>query len=361
MKITIITDYYKKAPTSLYDCKTQFHLFTYYINKYLSRININIVIQSAPIKGKTISHNHCYSSYDTQKSNHIIIVQNKACYARNNKFISKLRNNVSGTICSFGISNVYLGSEDVLFYINSNSLITRKNTSCVGFCSDSSDLFPNKTQKIINILIDIPKAFDHKNHHDCYNNITKYVGDFIKANNYLIPIECYKHSNNYYENYSGDKIAFNNYKERFDLYNKTNIFIVTTPNVNYNTLINLGMANCVIVAPKNILKKNIIELLDIIEYDKVLPWNIIIEKINTVDTRNILIKNNYTWENAVNKIYNYIVDKYDSSTINNNNITAKQNKENNSKTVNDTKKTKTITSHKFIQSRLRTKNYSIGK
>lgn len=289
-----MTEYNKEYPTNLSDCQTKTQLFAYYLYKYLSLKNdIDIILYRAPTKGKSISHNRLYSNLKMQNADHIILIQNKGFYGRNKKFKACLSKFITGSMFSLTQNNFYLGNEDMLFYVNRLGLKFRNNTTCIGWASDCNKLIPNQDSDSINILI------GNNN-----NKIMENVKNFINKNNDYIDIILSEYTHN---NYDGN-IILRNYEDRYDILKKADIYIITTQCCDYNLIFDLAMLNCVIISPNDYLHREVAELLDVITYTNDIPWEIVIDRLNTVNTRQKLIKLGYTWENAINIIYNNLND-----------------------------------------------------
>jgi len=80
------------------------------------------------------------------------------------------------------------------------------------------------------------------------------------------------------------------------------------------------MANVVIVSPKGYISNKSEKFLNIITYEKNIPWSTIFEQLNIIDIRNKLIKQKFTWKDGAKQIVSVLENYVDYKSINNLNL-----------------------------------------
>jgi len=100
-------------------------------------------------------------------------------------------------------------------------------------------------------------------------------------------------------------LQLDKYTDKYDEFGRTNVYIITNKTIQYHELIELVMCGVVIVAPKNYLNKKIVEELNIIEFDKIIPWNDIFVQMNIAQTRDSLMK--YCYNQKCNDLFRQLI------------------------------------------------------
>ena len=284
MKILILTTYrVRHTDLDPNRCVDKFQLFTYLIHKQLSLYDdVEIVY------GET----EYAVSYP--EADHAILVDDMGFFKRVPSFIRKLKSVVSGVICSIGNFPSHHGGEDVLFHFGGKPQ-KRYNIEKINWICDETMLYPKKVTDKINILVGGPATRYYQKKKDMSIQILQKVHKFV--NNNTFPFDVYRE----------DKQEINAIKI-YDMYNRTHIYFVTCPVSNVHFLYELSMTNAVIVSPRTYVDTKTVKFLEIIEYDEVLPWHLIFERMNVINIREKLLSHGLTWRSAVKHMISYIVN-----------------------------------------------------
>jgi hypothetical protein len=316
MKIIILVPFVgNNKPDKIENCKTRFQVFAYYIFKYLSKFEyITVILSSCPHRGKTELHQKLVKNFVVPDGDHLILVDEGGFYARPKEFKTRIRMKIYGAICSVGLTNVYLGEEDILFYISPFGLQQRKNTLCLGWLSDSNVVTSNKLKNTINVLIsyNLNQPIKEIKEIKILDTIYEFVRSNRKNGSNVIMKQLLDEGTKILElsrkiEESGKMCYFTNYKDRFDLYSESNIFFLLDRRIDKLTLVEMAMANIIIVSPKDYLDNNLINLLNIITYVDTIDWNEIVTRLNNNNnTREKLLSNNHCWSKGINNIVEFL-------------------------------------------------------
>jgi len=299
-KILLLTTFdIKNTELILENCKKQYYIFLYFINKYLQKSKYKIIIQN-------IDEN------EIKTATHCLIIDNRGIYNRSDEFYNKLRKTISGFITTISANTNYRGKEDVLFYMIPAGKRKRHSCKFIGWACDPLILQPNQNSDKINILI------DHQYYGDQNSRMFK-IDQTLKISSKLF--ELAKLSNNIIlkrfckggienvtkDNYKTiDKYIQNqglNYYEACKIYSKTDIFFVTHPECMGLVVLECAMAGALIVTPKDFIKG---ELLKYVNHVIINPDNFnlinIIKQINHKKSREMVYR--FNWENVSKKILN---------------------------------------------------------
>lgn len=312
MKIILLVPFVGKNPLNdIENCQTRFHVFAYFLYKYLSRYDyINVELHSCPQRGKTFLHQKLIQNFIVPTGDHLILIDEGGFYTRPKEFKIKIRTKIRGAICSIGVSNVYLGEEDMMFFVIPFGLQKRKNTMCLGWLSDNEILNSKKQDNIINILINYNPA-QQTNNKNIVDDIYEFVRSNRKKGSTITMKQLLQGGTKVLElsrkiEESGKTEYFTNYKDKYDLYSDTNIFFIFDKNINKLDLIEMTMANIIIIAPVGYIDDRLIEMLEIITYDDKLDWIEITNKLKNHNPRNKLLCDDCTWDKGVYKIVDFL-------------------------------------------------------
>ena len=301
-----------KKPTFDYKkCINRFELWAYIIYMYLQNMNeVKIYMDYYTTKNKNNNKKYLFKK-EYPKVDFTILVDNKGFHRKNKLYIHKLKDFTKYTICSINYTNIHIGNENIIFYIRPGLCKINNNKSlCINWLADDKLCKPQQTFNSINILIG--HVDNYRNGFDIYDETLKKIINFsIKYKNIVdIIIKVKKYNQfNYYdlENNTIEQEIKQYIIDRYDEYGKTNVFFVTNPNEDELLLVELAMCNVLIVAPINCINKKLEQLIEPILYSNNIPWSNILNKLKDLNIRSKLLQNN-TWENAVVKIYNKLLN-----------------------------------------------------
>lgn len=313
MKVLLLSTFpISEQKLELINCKQQYHIYLYFLNKYLTEQGIEICILQMPVMGHSSRIQELYSSFTIGEGryDHCIVVDNRGIYRRPDSFFRLLRKQVSGYISTISASPSLIGQEDVLFYSIPAGRRKRKKACYVGWACDPTLITSKQDKTKINILIDHP-YYGRENTRmaqmDRTLEISKKVFEFTRAQpdpeRYVIKRFCQGGievvtADNY------DKISKYvqnkglSYHEACEIYSNTDIFFVTHIECMGLVVLECAMAGAHIVAPEGYIKKELIRLIDhtlIVPDCKKLPGQLeeIIGKINHKDARTKAVKFNW--------------------------------------------------------------------
>ena len=364
MKIIILTYYYDRMPPlSLEYCKNKFQLHAYSIYKYItSNTNNEVCFNKLPPKGISLIHNYYINTYKLDNADHVIIVDEGSLYSRTSKLKNKLREFIKGAIVSVDSSNVYYGGEDMLFFMDTCSG-SRKNTKCINWLCDGEELYSDKNENTIKILIQKPNNNINKRL-DVYNKILTNIIQFKEANKGQIDVEIGNLSNNHYENLSTNEIIpIDNYEKKYNILRNTDIYFIISNAFDRELIYELGLCNVLFITNKNLINNKIINNFDFIFYENLsISWREIINRLNKVRSRYKLINSGFDCATGINKILKYLESYELKDTFKDTfKDTSKIKKTNDKLTSNINEpsiKTKSVERHsgsRMIQSKLRLK------
>jgi hypothetical protein len=312
IKILILTTFNVNIKSlEIKNCENRFQIYSYFIVKYLSQIeNVEVLVHRCCRKGKASIQN-----IKVPEADHAILVEDGGFRLRPINYVSQLRKYIKGTITSIGLTGVYLGSEDMLFYFYGT---LRKNKTYYLDCIYDEDLYSYKKKDgTLNILFnDHCKVPDiTRRHEDKTKILMKKLFLFSKKNSsFGINIKkLNKYSINTYNN--DGKIIKSVNLTLLDLHEEignTHIFFVGHKNMDPLLLSEIAFSNVVICAPDNIVNARTVKGFDIITFTNTIPWNIIFNKINKIDKRKQIINKGMMWKNKVKEIFEVItnIDRY---------------------------------------------------
>jgi hypothetical protein len=313
MKITILAKYNENAPNDINNCITRYQYYAYLIYKHLISYDLIVVnFMRLPPKGTNLINNHYLTTYKINDADHVIIADPKGCYSRSHKFIDKLQESVSGAIVGISNNNIYYSGEDKLFYFD-KIVSPRKNTFHIGWLIDKKEIYPNDDGKI-NILIQKPSNNLHKNM-EKYQNMVNSISEFINNNdNTNFEFGIYE-NNRYHDLLTDEKIFLPNYESKLEIIRRTNIYFITSNSFDREFMLDLGMANAMVVSKKNMVRKDLTKLIDCVFFDKFINWQKIIEKLNNIKSRVNLLSNGVSATNSISNIYSHLVAYTDFRNI----------------------------------------------
>lgn len=295
----------------------------YYLKKYLSK-NYHIINANQDDLIKNIN-------YLNFKITHLITTSlhgfTKDKWNLNN--FNKLINNISGKICvsTDSINDQFIIHDETynqnIYFIPSIDNTSDKYSNqiiCTNWAADEELFYPNKLNDKFIILIDDChyEQRNNTNYNDSIHNKSKQILDYcinIMLDNKDIIIYrfgYFDNTNNFKDNYKNkheryivleNKIPF---EKKAYYHNIANIFWCT----HYETLgipnIESAMAGCLLVHPKNFVKKELTQYLDIYEYDNINEINIDLlkKKYNYINQRKKAL--NFTWEKKCDKILDFL-------------------------------------------------------
>lgn len=257
MKVLILTTYpVRHSELDPDKCRDRFQLIAYSVCKYLKQYDIELVYESSyyPISSWKLP----------KKVDHTILIENYGFDHRTLKFSQVLDSVTKGLVCNISTDNKYSSIDNTLFYLN--PLYPPYNNKMYPLkwpCDD--ELYKPLKKDSISIL---------SNDTEINSQIKKYMVDIPHT---IDPL-----------------LKFNKYTK----INRAHICVINKEIADYYMLYEMAMANVVIVAKDKLVDRRIVDQLSIIVYNDFneVVWDVAMKQINTVNTRDKLIKLNYTWK-----------------------------------------------------------------
>lgn len=310
MRILLLSTYpIDEKELELKYCKSQYHIFLYFLSKYLK--NHELIIKHLPPMGSSTRIINIYKKYEVPEAEHCIVVENRGFYRRPNIFYKNLRSKISGCISTISASPKIIGDEDVLFFMIASGKRKRKNARYVGWACDNELIKPRQSKDFINILIDHP-YYGRENSRmanvDQTLNISNIVYNWakdkknVKINRFCRGgIEVVNETNyNKLEKYiQNDGL---NYYEACKIYSSTDVFFVTHPECMGLVVLECAMAGALIVTPEGFIKKELLKHVNHLIIKDSFNMDEIISKIDHKLSRSKVER--FNWANVTQRILN---------------------------------------------------------
>ncbi len=309
------------TPLLLKNCRTMFDTVLVYLVKYLSMYdNINIIygVPIPRIRSSTYLNHLKQVVYPIV--DHCILVDDKGFHSRLPNFLEKLRETTKCTISSIGISNVYYGGEDMLFYFSGSGLKDRPNTCSLGWVSDYDETVTDtitRNYSSLNILFNdydtvLPGTLsneDIKKKVSVGATIVRKLQKFKEKQSYVdvnlkqVRTDGFR---NFTTNNAGKWQTFGNSNsdsDRHNILSSANIYIIVNSlNIDKFFISELALMNVSIIAPYGLFDASFVKLYEIETYEgSIIPWHKI--KFNGTNNQQKLVNEGCTWKDAVAKIY----------------------------------------------------------
>ena len=313
MKIDIVINCHSSNIQDAGDCKTRSEYFAYMLKNYLIKhddINVNIHRCYPFVKITKMFKNITINNFE--KPDHIIYIDDGGFYKTEQTFLTQLKNVTNNSVTSLGKHYKYYGNEDLMFIYTPNNNYPK--TCYIKPPLDINKNLPKKKKDIIYILISKPESdirdYNIENTIHVLNAI-----EILLNNNQYERIEfkialINKKTINIID-INGNIIKtkeFKSYCEYLNELNSANMYFQLIPCDDIYKLYELAMANTLIITTNIYIPTSIISELNIYKYDTELNWTDIFFKMNSYNQRQILIKNDYLWENVVNTIIDKLKD-----------------------------------------------------
>jgi len=273
MKLLLLTTYpIEKIELKLESCKELYHIYLYFIEKYIRRNypNIDLFIKSMPagylIRSSVYENFILEDTYD-----HCLLVDNRGIARRLPLFHDYLREHVTGLVTTMSDNTGVKGAEDVLFFCIPHPKKRMEMKRYIGWACDQEMLKPEQEKNTIQILIDHnyygpEKSSIHKK--DLTLSISRQVWEQVKniktKKKIVVKRFClggvetltddnYQTIGEYQQNKGL------NYFEAVKLYNSTDIFFVTHPESMGLVVLECAMAGALVVAPGGYIKNELLK------------------------------------------------------------------------------------------------------
>jgi len=262
------------------DCKTKTELFAYTIKSNLP--NYNVTIQN------------CYQNIITTYD-YIIFVNDSGFYNETNDYLKHIKSLSKYATLSFGMSNKFYTSEDIMFGLLKNV----SNSKYIYIKPPlNEDLYIPRHDNLFYVFFDISVEL---------YKITSICEKFKNINNVVI---CTINNSaiNYYDIDLNliQTINFNTYLDYINELSNGNLYFVTDITTDIYKLYELSMCNIKITSHPEFIPKNIVDELNIYTYTNIndLNWDMMYDLVQTHNIRDKLIMNDYSWTNAIFHINN---------------------------------------------------------
>lgn len=320
MKLLLLTTFpVNEMELTLDNCKRQYHIFTFMLNKYLSEYDdLDITIKQCSLPGQSDKYIKLVEKEEFPETDFAILVDNRGFYKRVSLFSEKLREKVKYAMCTMSASNATIGSEDILFYMRPFGRRKKHHCKYIGWACDHTLCRPRQNKNKLRILIDHNYYGPHEqmNKNDMTDTITKQICNYIKTlktDKEIIIRRFVKGGvetvdiNNINEQEKYVQGSGLSYTDACDEYSKTDIFFVTHMECMGLSVLECAMAGALIVTPKGFIKWEFLRRLhhvqlEIEDNNVALNMNDIIGKINHRLSRKKASR--FSWKSASTEIYN---------------------------------------------------------
>ena len=303
-KLLILTTFpIHEKKLQLENCKSQYHIFTYFLNKYIK--NFDIILQYVPIMGNSSRIKNLYKNFNCKKADHCIVIDNRGLLRRPLSFYNELRKQINGCISTISASCSIKGNEDILFYMIPSGKRKRQGRRFIGWACDNELIKPSHKKDKINILIDHPyygRQDSRMIEIDQTLNISKQVYDFAKNKSNIIVKRFCKggieilNEDNYNKM---DKYVQNeglNYHDACKIYSETDIFFVTHAECMGLVVLECAMGGALIVSPIDFIKKELLRYINHVKINNKFNMNEIVSKIDHNKSRKLVER--FNWINV---------------------------------------------------------------
>ena len=310
MKILLLTTYpIHEKEIELQYCKSQYHIFLYFLKQYLK--SHEVIIKHIPEMGNSSRVKNIYQDISFPNADHCIVVENRGVQRRPDIFFENLRKSISGCISTISASSSIKGNEDVLFYMIPAGKRKRKNARFIGWACDKNLIQPMHYSGIINILIDHPyygREDSRMANVDQTLNISDIVYKWgkdkknVNINRFCRGgIEVVDDTNfNKLEKYvQNDGL---NYYEACKIYSSTDVFFVTHPECMGLVVLECAMAGALIVTPEGFIKKELLKYVNHVIIEKDFDMDELVSKIDHKLSRKMVER--FNWANVTQRILN---------------------------------------------------------
>jgi hypothetical protein len=322
MKILLLTTFeISKNKLAIENCKSQYHMFLYFIFKELSKYNHDISIQHIGPTGSSSRIKKIHNTLKIKEADHCIVVDNRGIFKRPQIFIDKIRENIKGCVATLSASNSIVGQENVLFYLVPAGKRRKFKCRYIGWACDHDLLYPHQNKNKINILIDHPyysegrikdldktleiskQAVEYFNGSASIRRLCAGGVETVDTNNFD-KIEKYE---------QGKGLAYNDACEE---YGNADIYFVTHPECMGLVVLECAMSGALIVAPKGFIKTELLKSLNHIVFENNdIPWDDIIKRIDHNKSRKLAFR--FNWVKSCRIINDTFTnwDKYKSNLV----------------------------------------------
>lgn len=305
MRVLILTTY--PIDRYVFDksrCETRSQLFAYNIYKYLIQKDVEVEIEQCfpTIKSSHMRNKLLRKTFP--KVDHVLLVEEKGFYFRPDRYVDKLRTTTNGLIAELSIIPKYISRDVVKFCLGPkyNSL---KCSKYLGITLDEFALFPVDNIDTINLLVD--KNVDNE-------SIYAQLKNFADNNKKDIVVNIYRWTYEDYEKYNNqttdiEVVDVESILDHYNVYSKIDMYFLNHKVDDEYKLYELGMANVMIVSPKEYIRQHLVDILDPVVYtSSKIPWKDVFLKYNGFNIRDTLLEKEMVWSKSVDEIYEYMVD-----------------------------------------------------
>tara|TARA_Y100000780_G_scaffold179369_1_gene164740 strand:- start:42400 stop:43413 length:1014 start_codon:yes stop_codon:yes gene_type:complete len=311
MKLLILSTYPYKS-INLKNCKKQYHIYLYFIDKYIKKNfpEIEVIYKTLGDTGRSSRIKDFYKKQSYPKCDHCLVVANRGIKRRPDEFWNKIRSVTKYCIATISANNSEVSREDVLFYQIPSGKSRKFKCRLINWCCEPLYCKPMQDKTKINILIDHPYyGYGRMKKIDQTLQISNIVWNWAKDKDNVVVrrfckggIEVVNEKN--FD--SLEKYEQNNglsYDEACKVYNTTDIFFVTHAECMGLVVLECAMAGALIVSPEGFIKRELLRNVHHVKLDNDFSIDKMDHIINSIDhaksRRKVLP---FSWENGVNTI-----------------------------------------------------------
>lgn len=322
MKLLILVNSHPNNINDITLCKSRSHFLALQLkNNLIGRKDIEeVFIEKCYPFSEIPEYNLIKSKYNGLSINvfpmvdHIIFIDDYGFYDKIPKFMQYLRQYTKYSISTLLKSNRFYRGEDIIFeYIPQNNYLQENVLSC-NPPLDEKFYYPDKHNKLIYILSQIPESFYDED--ILYNKYNKKIKKYHFHNNDTIKfglintkkLNIVDDQNNIIESYE-----FETYFDYIKELRKCDVYLVTGPCDDYYRLYELSFCNSIILTKNNYIPNNIIKKLGIYVYDNEFEPKEILNNLDKHNIREKLLSDTNNWnlfsDKIINTLFNYQENK----------------------------------------------------
>lgn len=285
--------------TDLSEVKNFSGVYAYYLRKELINRNHHLHFVPRPDRNTALDF---YRSLDLKSYDHIIALGSRH-FERLPKECAKYLNfKIHGVVAQFNDKNIWKPNAPLTFIVKGTNT---NNNRVIGWGADPELCRPMQSPTTLRILIDHPDYVPDRG--DITESIVKQANNFVLSGIWKKDwneVEVVRWADGAIIDTTAAVNGFHRLHIPFDQacseYSKAHVFMLTHPeSVGLSTL-ETAMAGALPLVPEGFMPKELLKTIRYIEYDKVVPWELVLKKIQIDTSREKALRN--VWSKVTDRL-----------------------------------------------------------